>query len=188
MTIREIFVKMLGATLKVVYDSITDQIIAEELPVYSIDADGNVTATPYTYIEIAAGSEVAGEIVKPTQSGFYQIKDSSGNVIESGYQEVSDVNLNHVYHIAFPEAVDFNVSGRVDEYDELGKKYSTVWDVSTGTKLITLTDDLTVIESLYDTQYYAQIKAEEDALPGYNMWLIDPNTMSPGKIYRFIIE
>jgi len=159
MTIREIFVKMLGATLKVVYDSITDQIIAEELPVYSIDADGNVTATPYTYIEIAAGSEVAGEIVKPTQSGFYQIKDSSGNVIESGYQEVSDVNLNHVYHIAFPEAVDFNVSGRVDEYDELGKKYSTVWDVSTGTKLITLTDDLTVIESLYDTQYYAEIKA-----------------------------
>ena len=186
MTIREIFVKILGATLKVVYDSVTDQIITEELPVYSIDADGNVTATPYTYIEIAQENSNAAA----AESGFYQIKDSEGNVIESGYQEISDSNESNVYHIAFPENVDFNTDAKVQVYNDLATSdnWVTVWDKSAGIADIVMTDDLTVLIDPYGEDYYNKIKAEEDKLPGYNMWLINPEETASGPVYRFVIE
>lgn len=106
MTIREIFVKMLGATLKVVYDSVITQIKEEELPAYSMNEQGLMETVPFTIKEMSveeAKADTAGE------SFFYQIIDGD-NVVESGYQIATTYQENDWLTVSIPEIVtDFHV-------------------------------------------------------------------------------
>ena len=118
MTIREIFVKMLGATLKVVYDSVITQIKEEELPAYSMNEQGLMEAVPFTAQEMTveeAKADTAGE------SFFYQIIDGD-NVVESGYQIATTYQENDWLTISVPENVtDFHV----EIYDSTAGDWTT---------------------------------------------------------------
>jgi hypothetical protein len=106
MTVAEIFAKLLGLSDEPVEpdvpeepDTLTETIIATELPMYSISAEGELVTVPFKLID---------STTEPTESGFYAVKDADGNIIEAGYQDLSVENDEMCYMIALPKEIDYN--------------------------------------------------------------------------------
>ena len=109
MTIGQLLYKMLFAGAQPdepeVPEGVIGEIIAKELPMYSIDSSGNVTAKEFEVVTFN-GREEANQA--PVESCFYQVKDENGDVIESGYQDMQIVNDEMYYIIALPKSVEYN--------------------------------------------------------------------------------
>lgn len=106
MTIGQLLYKMLFAGLQPEEpEGVIGEIIAKELPMYSIDSSGNVTAKEFEVVTFN-GREEANQA--PVESCFYQVKDENGDVIESGYQDMQIVNDEMYYIIALPKSVEYN--------------------------------------------------------------------------------
>lgn len=182
MTIREILIKLLGLTVTgipddpdgpEVGDSVVEEIVTNNTPMYSVNADGEVAEISYDdviiYTEEAASKQ-------PTESGFYQITAESGEVIESGYQETTVNNPDVPYIIALPIRVDFNTMVTVQTYDTLeGTWKNDSLEMSNDYEEISaLCNELGVDISHIDTTQYT-------------LWA-DMESGPSGKIHRFIIK
>lgn len=111
LTIAEIFAKLLGLSDK--EQGIIETIKSDKLPMYAVTTEKTLSEVPYKFLEL---TEEEAEL-QPTESGFYQIKDTEGNVIESGYQELQVNNDTVYYIIALPKEVDYNTMVDIVGYD-----------------------------------------------------------------------
>ena len=112
---------------------IIENIMANEIPMYSITDDGILAEASFKIIN---GNEA------PTESGFYEIKDEQGNILEAGYQDLQVENDEMYYVIALPKEVDYNTMVEVETYDPDEK----VWNEAT----ITMTSDPDVVAACCD--------------------------------------
>ena len=120
LTIAQLFAKLLGLSDEVVDPDVPDipdtpdtpnepttvveTIIKNKLPMFAITAEGNLTEIPFTLLTMTEDEAAAA----PTVSGFYQIIDTDGSVIESGYQELQADSNVYYYVIAFPKAINYD--------------------------------------------------------------------------------
>jgi len=154
------------------FDSITDAIIANKTPMYSVDNTGNIIAVSYENVIIYAADE---PIAQPTEFGFYQIVGESGDVTEAGYQELTAENPDVPYIIALPSGIDFNTMVTVQTYDSLENKWKN--------DSFEMSNDLEVITGICDELGIDISHIDADA---YTIWA-DLEAGPTGKIHRFII-
>ena len=139
---------------------------------YQMNNEGEFVEIPYTYIDIAE----ADYNIKSTNSGFYQVKDGANNVIESGYQHISDVQDSMFYLIALPEGVDFNKNVTVMTWNDSENKWSpTSLDMSCDPEFI-------------NTAFTENDLTPPENIPGYTLWIDATLNTCDGSDFRFIIN
>ena len=178
-TIAQLFAKLLGLSDKTLTpdepeipsDTIAN-IVTNKIPMYSVTADGMLAEIPYNHISLT--EESALDV--PTESGFYQIKDISGNVIESGYQELQADSDETYYVIALPKIVDYNTMVMLSVYDD----NMSVW---TDAEKFRFTCDPSEVAALCDE---AGIDISHIDTNVYTVWALDD--CPTGSKIRFIIN
>ena len=170
LTVAQLFAKLLklsdtGADLPDVPDTpgefdsaeeLVDYLISKRVTMYSQDEQGNLVETPFNST-IWTQSEAAVQM--NGISTIYHIKDETGNIIESGYQEATDYNEEAWLTIALPSEID-NI--KVKKYDP---------DVSNWVEV-----------------NWAIIKTEEQFTDGYTVWTVpEEYEVMSGSTYRFVI-
>ena len=91
--------------------SVIDQ--ASRLAMYSVNMNNALAPTSSTNIVTMSPEEAAGA---PTFNGFYQIEEN-GEVIESGYQEMTISKEDTYYVIALPKVIDYESMIEIQAYD-----------------------------------------------------------------------
>jgi hypothetical protein len=186
MSITEILTKLLGLSDSTIVDpdepgtptepnSIVEKIIANKIPMYSVNLNGEVAEVAYdeviTYTEDAAKAQ-------PKKSGFYQIIDEAGEVVESGYQELTADNPNVIYIIALPKDVDFSTMVMTQTYDTLESKWKN--------DSLEMSNDYNTISGICEA---LSIDISHIDLEKYTLWADLTSGQGPsGKIHRFIIN
>lgn len=177
LSIAEIFAKILGLSDTIIVPEEPEGIIAtimkNELPMYTVTADGDVLKLNYKYLKFTEDTATS----EATESGFYQIVNSAGDVIESGYQELQ-VNSDETYYvIALPKDIDYNTMVSVKAWNAL----EGCW-TDTGADKPALTSDPNIVTVLCDE---AGIDISHIS-PEYTIWATD--STPDGSKYRFIIH
>jgi hypothetical protein len=124
LTINQILAKLLGLNetpgenpeepeIPEIPEGVIGQIIANELSMYSVTETGELISVPFKCITMTEA-----EAAQPcTESEFYQIKDDSGTIIESGYQEIQANSSDIYYVIALPKELNYDSMITIKTYD-----------------------------------------------------------------------
>ena len=184
LTLEVLFAKLLGLTDSTGEEpdtpetpdaptGIIEKIIKNELSMYTVTTDGSLSAIPYKLLTFTEETAVAAA----NESGFYQIKDASGNILESGYQELQVNNDTVYYTIALPKELDYNTMVTIKVYntksnawEPIGEKFAMTSDPDT---VASLCDEAGIDISHIDTNIYT-------------VWSVDE--CPTGSILRFIIK
>lgn len=158
-------------------DGIIESIVKNEIPMYAVTAGGALEEVPYKLLTLT--EEEAAAVA--TESGFYQISDAEGNVIESGYQELQAKNDEVYYIIALPKDIDYNIMISVKAWDTLKSQWT-----DTGSDKPAFTSDTTTVAALCDE---AGIDISHIDTNIYTVWASgESKDMPNGSIYRFVIN
>lgn len=184
LTVAQIFAKLLGLSDVIVEPEepddpeipdepkgIVDSIIFNELPMYSINENAELAEVPFVLYTLTEEEALAA----PSVSGFYQIKDADGNVIESGYQEMQIESDEVYYVIALPKEIDFASMVSVQAYSTAFNKWMSDDTV--------LTNDAAAVAELCDE---AGIDTSCIDPERYTVWAIDE--CPTGRKLRFVIN
>lgn len=156
-------------------DSIIENIINNKLPMYSIGAAGGLDALTYDKVITYTNADTNA---KPDKSGFYQVVGDNGEIIESGYQDLTIDNPNVLYIIALPKEIDFNTMVTTQVYDDL----DGCWK-DTSIEMSSDAEQLSGICGAFG------IDLSSIDLEKYTLWVDLTSGQGPsGKIYRFIIN
>lgn len=155
--------------------SIIENIIANEIPMYSIK-DYTVSEVPYqlhTYDDTTKNDPI-------TTSGFYQVLDESGSIVEAGYQDVTVIKDDVYYIIALPKFIDYNTMITLQTYDDL----NNVWTALDDSGKLVMTNDQDYIRSICAEE--PQMYLDDVDTNEYTLWMCEePPT---GSHYRFVIN
>lgn len=179
LTIKQILTKILALSSTVdpdTTDSLIETIIKNEIPMYQLDANGNmIEGSEYTYKEMTP--EQAS--LAPTDECFYQIKDSFGRVIESGYQHLSTPTDDMFYLVLLPSGVTFGAGGNTTH--QVWDEGQQIWTTSN----LELTSDTDTIKAVLDENDLPfPVYNESD----YTLWADSSFESWAGADYRFIIN
>lgn len=148
LTMAQILAKLLGLTKGETPEipeagDIVEDIVTNQTPMYSMTDDGEMVEVTYNQLTYTEENHAAeGENIP---SGFYQILDTDGQLIESGYQETAATSSDEIpvpYIVALPKAIQ-KENLKVKVYDTLENVYKeskSMWQL--------LTDDYDAISSL----------------------------------------
>ena len=159
--------------------SIIDTIIENKTPMYQLVAEGELVAVEYDKILTPEYEALnVPDCTKPTESGFYEIKNPNTNQIEYGYQQVQVKVKYNPYMIALPSYIDCSNKDQVNiiMFRELDKSWQST-DLQ-------LTSDRDTIEEICED---AECIIPE-VLEGYTLWISGSKVASSNTIYRFIIK
>lgn len=151
---------------------IIETIKANNIPMYAINADGNLAEVPYNYLGVLTEAEGA---LAPTTTGFYQIQKENGD-IESGYQEIQTNHSEVLYIIALPKDIDFNTMVDVKVWDNLKGNWT---DTS-----LNMTSDPDEIAELFNDNGEVDISHIDTDV--YTVWVQDD--VPTGSKLRFVIN
>jgi hypothetical protein len=123
-SVTEILAKLLGLDGSIVdpdepeipegQEGIIANLIVNSASMYAVNANAEFVKLPFNY-KLMTQEEAAAI---GTTSGFYQIKDVNGDIIESGYQELQ-ANSDDVYYvIALPKEIDYESMVTLKVWDE----------------------------------------------------------------------
>lgn len=155
-------------------ETIVEKIMDSKTPMYQVNENGEVIEIPYVYEDFTEAEAAAA----PTKDCFYQIKDESGNVIESGYQHVSEENDSMYYLVLLPKELDFNTNVTVQYWDNGAAKS---WMPAT----VKMSNDLALIEgALAEGEMELPIYDSDK----YTLWIDSSLETCAGTDYRFIIN
>lgn len=155
---------------------VVTEIINNSLPMYSINADGTIGTETFRQVSFTEAEAQSA----PTESCFYQVLDDSGNVVESGYQDLQIVNDQMYYIVALPKNVDYENDVRIQAYEDDEQCWSDclklplVSDPVRVAELIQEIEDVTgvVVDLSYiDTDIYT-IYVQEDICTGSKLRFI----------------
>ena len=169
MTISQLLYKMLFTSSQPdepeVPEGVVDEIIYNKLPMYSVTKDGELVAEEFEIINFT--QEEAAQA--PTKSGFYQVINDAGEVVESGYQDMQIVNDAMYYIVALPKSVDYNSNmvkmQAYDDEEQIWVDYTKLPLTSDIDKVNELCDEAGVDISHIDTTYYT-VWVNEDICTG----------------------
>lgn len=180
LTVAELFAKLLGLSDTTPGeeepDSIVDSIIKNETVMYTISEDGSTMVEVPFKLNEYTGDQTT--IYDPdTVSGFYQIKDESGSVTESGYENFVPGNDSMFYVVALPSNMIIDENVEVWAWSGLESKWRHYTDHG-------LTSDLGIISAAFEEN-----DLEVPACPeGYTLWA-NIDDIDTGADFRFkIIE
>ena len=177
LTIAKILAKLLGLPEDEPGESedVVEEIITNKLPMYSVNADNEIIAGSYDDVIIYTEATAQEE---PTEFGFYQITNEAGEVVESGYQELTADNPNVPYIIALPVGVDFNTMVTTQTYDTL----EGTWKNDS----LEMSNDYSTISGLCEA---LSIDISHIDTEKFTLWADLSSGQGPsGKIHRFIIN
>jgi hypothetical protein len=142
---------------------------------YSVNADNEIIAGSYDDVIIYTKATAQEE---PTEFGFYQIINEAGEVVESGYQELTADNPNVPYIIALPKDVNFNTMVTTQTYNELEGKWTN--------DSLEMSNDYITISGLCEV---LSIDISHIDTEKFTLWADLSSGQGPsGKIHRFIIN
>lgn len=148
------------------------RIMANQIPMYSINGY-TLTESPYqlfTYDESTKDAPI-------TTSGFYQVTDDAGTIVEAGYQDVTIAKDDVYYMIALPSFVDYNTMVTLQVFDELNNKW-VPYDK------IPMISDIDEIRSVCSED--PQMFIDSVDLNEYTIWMsVETPT---GKLLRYVIN
>lgn len=149
------------------------EIIANKLPMYSVDNNGELVAKEFEIVTFT--QEEASQ--EPVESCFYQVKDADGNIVETGYQDMQVFNPQMYYVVALPKGVDYN-SDKVSlqAYDDDEK----IWN---DCDKLELTNDIDTVNTLCD-EAGIDISGIDTNL--YTVWALED--ICTGSKLRYIIK
>ena len=127
---------------------------AKKLAMYSVTMENELAAVSDTSITTMTVAEAA---LAPNKSGFYQIVDDSGEVIESGYQDLTISSEDTYYVIALPKVIDYNTMVEMQAYDADDAKWYPADKlplISDPDTVLALCDEVGVDISHIDTNLY----------------------------------
>lgn len=162
-----------NCTIMVTALTIVDTIIAEEIPMYAINDEGQVSEIPFKLTTYNDEETFNTDIISDV-NGFYQVKDSEGNLIESGYQLIAAEYADAPEVLALPKPLTLK-DIIVKTYDTLSSSWVEVsldYDFVLGTNDDLVNYGLVVDPTLFDT---------------YNVYY-KPNGGASGASYRFVIK
>lgn len=90
------------------FDSVAEKINTTQLPMYSVTSEGDLVPVAFKLVDKDA---------EPTESGFYAVKDTEGNIIQAGYQDLTTDNDEMYYAIALPKEVDYDTAVTLYSWD-----------------------------------------------------------------------
>lgn len=157
-------------------ESLVETIIEDKIPMYQLDIDGNIIeGSNYSYKEMTP--EQAS--LAPTEECFYQIKDSSGEVIESGYQHLSAPTDDMFYLVLLPVGVTFGADGNTTH--QVWDEGQQIWTTSN----LELISDKDAIKAVLDENELPFPVYNESE---YTLWADSTFESWAGADYRFIIN
>lgn len=165
-TAEAIFEEIIGPT------TITEYIEMNQLPMYQIDENLEVNEIPFTVAEFT--EETATKA--PSESTFFKVM-SGDDVIQAGYQHVSEVNDAMYYVILLPNELDFDTNLRIEVWDE-GNNTWVATDME-------MTSDEQVINEAFAE---ADLEVPEFDRDRYTLWLDTSLNTCSGADFRFIIN
>lgn len=181
LSLAEILAKLLGLTDQdpnvqepTEPDGIIGTIIKNQLPMYTITKNSTLEPVPYKLLTLTE-SDAA---VVANEAGFYQIVDTRGNIIESGYQELQIANDEVYYVIALPKIVDYNTIVEVKAWNDLENAWT-----DTGSSKPVLTCDEGIVASLC-SEFDLDISHIDTSV--YTVWAME--ACPDGSVYRFVIN
>jgi hypothetical protein len=152
-------------------DQIIDHIITEQTTIHQVNASGELEEIPYkvkTYTE--ASYTQAPEKVETT---FYKVTDNSGEIIEAGYQHMTELK-DMYYMVALPEYMVLGENVEIQTWDDL----SQCW-TKAQTKLTKLPEDI--------GDAFASAGLETPIIPkGYTLWA-NLEDIDAGTTFRFVL-
>lgn len=176
LTIAELFAKLLGLSdepsLPEEPTGAIARIMASQIPMYSINGY-TLTESPYqlfTYDESTKDAPIA-------TSGFYQVTDNAGTIVEAGYQDVTIAKDDVYYMIALPSFVDYNTMVTLQVFDELNNKW-VPYDK------IPMISDIDEIRSVCSED--PQMFIDSVDLNEYTIWMSEETPT--GKLLRYVIN
>lgn len=178
-TIAQLFAKLLGLSdgsvnpdLPENPDGIVNSIIANKTALYQINDYDQIVEVPYVYLDYTEAEAATRDYT----TGFYQIINTDGTAIESGYQHFS-TKKEPYYIVALPDVLTVTPTGNVElqTWNELENKWGPADYILTG--------DYTEIVNVYNLDGIEPPIAPE----GYRLWA-DLSTPDTGNSYRFIIK
>lgn len=173
LTVAQLFAKLLELSDETESKGIIETIIANKTPMYQVNESGELVEIPFTEpLDLTADANVDA-----TVSGFYQIKDETGTVIESGYQHDSAINDSMYYVIALPKELIFDENLSIQTWSVMDNQWVEV-----------------NLEMSSDPVFIAEAFAEGDIpVPAidtsiYTLWIDATLNTCAGTSYRFIIN
>jgi hypothetical protein len=155
-------------------ESIVENIIKNKLPMYAITKNATLEQVPYKLLTLTEDAAAK----KATESGFYQIVDSDGKVIESGYQELQIASDEVYYVIALPKAINYDTVVSVKAWNDL----ENCW-TDTGARKPALTCDENTVAALCG-EFDLDISHIDTTV--YTVWAMEGTP--DGSKYRFVIN
>lgn len=164
LTMAQILAKLLGLTKGETpevpdSDGIVGDITTNETPMYSMTDEGELVEVTYNQITYTEENSVSEGANIP--SGFYQIVDSAGNLVESGYQETAAISSDELpvpYIVALPKAITKeNLVVKVyDTLENVYKESKDMWNLLTDNyeDISNLCQELGIAISHIDTNAY----------------------------------
>lgn len=109
MTLREIIIKLLGAKLQVLYETVIDEILGEQYPIYYLNEQNTMAEAAYSYRALTEANAKAGPsrnyLGSSDDNCFYQIQAATGEILQSGYQIYTTYQENDWLTIALPDCI-----------------------------------------------------------------------------------
>jgi hypothetical protein len=152
-------------------DQIIDYIITEQTTIHQVNASGELEEIPYKvkiYTEVSYTQ--APEKVETT---FYKVIDDNGEVIEAGYQHMTELK-DMYYMVALPEYMVLGENVEIQTWDDL----SQCW-AKAQTKLTKLPEDI--------GDAFASAGLGAPIIPdGYTLWA-NLDDIDAGTTFRFVL-
>lgn len=109
MTLREIIIKLLGAKLQVLYETVIDEILGEQYPIYYLNEQNTMAEAAYSYRALTEANANTGPsrnyLGSSDDNCFYQIQAATGEILQSGYQIYTTYQENDWLTIALPDCI-----------------------------------------------------------------------------------
>lgn len=176
LTMAEILTKLLGLvdtdpTLPPEPENIVDKIVTETIPMYQVNENSELVEVPYTY----ATFDNTTYAEAPVESCFYQ-KVVDGEVVESGYQHVTETNDSMYYVIALPTGMSFEENVDVLVWDSVTESWKAGH--------IDMSSDMSLIEEAFtDADLSVPVVPE-----GHTLWIDSSLDTCSGTDFRFVIK
>lgn len=153
--------------------TISEKIIANGISMHQVNELGELIEIPYKYKEFTTDEYATA----PTQDCFYQLKDAEGNILESGYQHMSEENDSMYYVVLLPKELDFATNVSVQSWDAVQNEWS--YDN------VSMSSDLALIEEAFSEADLTLPTYDADK---YTLWIDTSLDTCSGIDYRFIIK
>lgn len=152
-------------------EQVIEHIIAEQTTIHQVNAFGELEEVPYVVKTFDENTYTTAP--KELETIFYKVVDTSGDIIEAGYQHLT-ISKEMYYMVALPSYMIIGQNTQTQTWDEITQCWTPV-----KSQLTELPDDIR--DAFMEAGLAVPVVPE-----GYTLWA-DLNDLDPGTTYRFVL-